>query len=141
MANRFRSIYPINQMSEGMHRDIDIILGEQIRDLRRAQGISLADLGDEVGVSYQQMQKYEAGVNSLSVSKFVQISKLFSQEPSKLLKLTLASPDTRCDPLNRSFVSDQHMCGERSRLREAYFALALKTRLTFLHLLEAVARP
>jgi transcriptional regulator with XRE-family HTH domain len=44
----------------------DKALGEKIRTRRVAAGISQAELGKELGVSFQQIQKYEKGVNRVS---------------------------------------------------------------------------
>ena len=42
-------------------------IGEKIRSMRKAAAMSQQKLGDEIGVSYQQIQKYEKGASSLSV--------------------------------------------------------------------------
>jgi transcriptional regulator with XRE-family HTH domain len=42
-------------------------VGERLRQLRILRGLTLEDLGKTVGVSYQQMQKYETGFNALSL--------------------------------------------------------------------------
>jgi len=44
----------------------DIELGKRIRLRRVEQKISQAELGDKLGVSFQQVQKYEKGVNRLA---------------------------------------------------------------------------
>ena len=41
-------------------------LGAELKKLRQKRGLSLPDVAAEIGVSYQQLQKYEAGRNSLS---------------------------------------------------------------------------
>lgn len=49
-------------------------IGELIRQLRKSSGMSQMQLADKIGVSYQQVQKYEKGVNRLSISRLKQIS-------------------------------------------------------------------
>jgi transcriptional regulator with XRE-family HTH domain len=44
----------------------DTYLGERIREARIASGISQKDLGEMLGVSYQQIQKYEDGHNRVN---------------------------------------------------------------------------
>lgn len=46
-----------------------------IRDLRKAKGISQMQLAEMLGVSYQQVQKYEKGITRISVDRLHQISK------------------------------------------------------------------
>jgi transcriptional regulator with XRE-family HTH domain len=60
-----------NQRSAGK---LDVELGKRIR-LRRAEiDISQTELGDKLGVSFQQVQKYEKGVNRVGASRLQQIA-------------------------------------------------------------------
>src|SRR5216684_748927 len=52
----------------------DIELGKRIRLRRVEQKISQAELGDKLGVSFQQVQKYEKGVNRVGASRLQQIA-------------------------------------------------------------------
>jgi transcriptional regulator with XRE-family HTH domain len=54
---------------------VDLHVGLKIRDRRRELGLSQTDLGSEVGISYQQMQKYERGVNRVGASRLAAIAK------------------------------------------------------------------
>lgn len=48
---------------------IDVMVGQRVR-LRRGQlGLSRAALGQKLGVTFQQVQKYESGVNRMSCSR------------------------------------------------------------------------
>lgn len=55
---------------------IDRHVGEQVRAIRQGLGLSQEALGKHIGVSFQQIQKYERGVNRLSSSKLWEISEL-----------------------------------------------------------------
>ena len=52
----------------------DIELGKRIRLRRVEQRISQAELGDKLGVSFQQVQKYEKGVNRVGAARLQQIA-------------------------------------------------------------------
>jgi transcriptional regulator with XRE-family HTH domain len=52
----------------------DIELGKRIRLRRVEQDISQAQLGDKIGVSFQQVQKYEKGVNRVGAARLQQIA-------------------------------------------------------------------
>lgn len=52
----------------------DKTIGALIRQLRKSSGMSQMRLAEKIGVSYQQVQKYEKGVNRLSLSRLKQIS-------------------------------------------------------------------
>jgi len=52
----------------------DIELGKRIRLRRVEQRISQAELGGQLGVSFQQVQKYEKGVNRVGAARLQQIA-------------------------------------------------------------------
>ena len=58
---------------EGPHR-LDVAIGQRIRERRRALGLSQQDLAEQLGVSFQQVQKYERGANRISFSRLVEVS-------------------------------------------------------------------
>ncbi|MFQ6082559.1 MAG: helix-turn-helix domain-containing protein [Candidatus Aminicenantia bacterium] len=49
-------------------------LGQKLRKIRKAKGISQMKLAEKVGVSFQQIQKYEKGINKISVERLQQIA-------------------------------------------------------------------
>jgi transcriptional regulator with XRE-family HTH domain len=51
----------------------DIAVGERIRARRNQLEMSQEDLGKALGVSFQQIQKYEKGVNRISSGRLIQI--------------------------------------------------------------------
>ena len=58
-----------------MKRDTDKRhIGNLIRIVRKAAGLSQMELAERVGISYQQIQKYEKGVSEISVSRLSQIA-------------------------------------------------------------------
>ena len=54
----------------------DVELGKRIRLRRVEQKISQAELGDKLGVSFQQVQKYENGMNRVSASRLFQLARV-----------------------------------------------------------------
>jgi transcriptional regulator with XRE-family HTH domain len=50
-------------------------IGQLIREIRKSRHMSQMKLADLVGVSYQQIQKYEKGASSISVDRLKQLSK------------------------------------------------------------------
>ncbi len=53
---------------------IDLHVGARIRMRRRMQGISQERLADALGLTFQQVQKYERGANRVSASKLYEIA-------------------------------------------------------------------
>lgn len=60
-------------MNNAPHR-LDVAIGQRIRERRRTLGLSQAGLADVVGVTFQQIQKYERGANRISFSRLVEIA-------------------------------------------------------------------
>jgi transcriptional regulator with XRE-family HTH domain len=65
--------------------DTDHLIGQRIRLLRVERDLSQIELGDQIGVSFQQVQKYEKGTNRLSVGRLGQIAKLLKTTPHELM--------------------------------------------------------
>ena len=55
---------------------IDVEVGRRIRLQRTSRGISQADLGKKIGVTFQQVQKYEKGANRVGASRLTRIAKV-----------------------------------------------------------------
>jgi transcriptional regulator with XRE-family HTH domain len=52
----------------------DIEMGRRIRERRRELKISQVELGKKLGISFQQVQKYEKGVNRVGAARLQQIA-------------------------------------------------------------------
>lgn len=53
---------------------IDVGVGARIRIRRREIGVSQTSLGEHLGLTFQQVQKYERGTNRVSASMLVRIA-------------------------------------------------------------------
>jgi transcriptional regulator with XRE-family HTH domain len=53
---------------------IDVLVGKRLRTRRKMLGISQEGLSESVGVTFQQVQKYEKGTNRISASRLYEIS-------------------------------------------------------------------
>ncbi len=58
------------------YNPIDVHVGARLRARRTLLGLSQMALGDALGLSFQQLQKYEGGHNRLSASRLYDVSKL-----------------------------------------------------------------
>lgn len=63
----------------------DKALGEIIHAKRQRIHMSQRELADDLGVTHQQVQKYEAGTDRISVSRLVDIATAISHCPAALL--------------------------------------------------------
>ncbi|MCK3781158.1 helix-turn-helix transcriptional regulator [Ensifer sesbaniae] len=68
---------------------VDAHVGQRIRQRREWQNMSQTTLGEAIGVTFQQVQKYEKGVNRVGAGRLQQISKALKVEPSYFFEDTL----------------------------------------------------
>lgn len=74
--------------------DIDKWVGRRIGELRREAGLSQSSLAASLGLSFQQIQKYEAGLNRVSAARLYQLSQLFDCAVSEFFPRQ--APSTAC---------------------------------------------
>ena len=55
---------------------IDKEVGSRVRMRRMSIGMSQEKLGDMLGLTFQQVQKYEKGMNRISVARLIEIAKV-----------------------------------------------------------------
>jgi transcriptional regulator with XRE-family HTH domain len=71
MKNGRKRQKPINRRGV---TSIDAIIGKRIRARRLEMQISQSELADALGLSFQQIQKYEKGVNRVGAGRLKQIA-------------------------------------------------------------------
>ena len=63
---------------KGRPNSADVQVGESIRAHRLIVGMSQSDLARRLGVSFQQVQKYEKGTNRVGAGRLPQIAAIFN---------------------------------------------------------------
>lgn len=63
------------RLPPGVPNPIDIHVGGRVRVRRTLLGLSQEKLGDALGLTFQQVQKYERGANRIGSSRLYQISR------------------------------------------------------------------
>lgn len=72
---------------------VDILVGMNLRRLRCEAGMTMVQLAAEIGVSYQQLQKYEHGRNRLSASMLWECAQALDVPPTSLFEQPTRSRD------------------------------------------------
>jgi transcriptional regulator with XRE-family HTH domain len=67
---------------------VDVTVGHNVRTLRVQRNVSQEKLGEALGVTFQQVQKYEKGSNRISSSKLSLIAKFFQVDVATLFSGT-----------------------------------------------------
>ena len=116
---------------------MDAVVGRTIRALRLSKGISQGALGRRLGVSFQQVQKYENGTNRVGAGRLAQIALALDVPMGALLQgvqttRRKAKPDD--DPL--ALLSS----GQAMRLARAFSRIADgRIRIALVSLAEGIA--
>ena len=108
----------------------DVEVGRRVRIERIARGMSQTDLGKRIGVTFQQVQKYESGANRISMGRLTRIGRVFGVGVTYLLGASRngkrgAAPDSR----EQAELSEaMRMLGRIGavRLLKAYLAIPAK---------------
>ncbi len=58
-----------------MRHPVDVHVGKRVRHRRWMVGMTQQQLGDIVGIKFQQIQKYETGMNRISASRLWDIAR------------------------------------------------------------------
>lgn len=61
-------------MADLNEKSIDFILGQQLKKIRSLRQIPQQQLAEFLGITFQQIQKYEKGVNRMPASRLFRIS-------------------------------------------------------------------
>ena len=77
---------------------VDVQVGQTIRMLRLKQSMSQEQLANGIGVTFQQVQKYEKGSNRVSASRLVQIANVLGADV-KVFFDGVQTPDSSNDNL------------------------------------------
>ena len=64
--------------------EIDVTVGARVRNRRKLLGMSQITLAERIGVTFQQLQKYEKGTNRIGASRLVQIAAALGTSPASL---------------------------------------------------------
>lgn len=68
--------------TETVPHPVDVHVGARIRLIRKDRGMSQGELADALGITFQQVQKYERGFNRISASKMFEASKALGVDPA-----------------------------------------------------------
>lgn len=62
------------------NKEVDNYIGKKIKESRLIKKMTQSDLGQEIGLTFQQVQKYEKGINCISASKLYNLAKILEVE-------------------------------------------------------------
>ena len=109
---------------------IDAAMGQRLRMLRKERGVTQQQLGDGIGMTFQQVQKYERGTNRIAISTLFKIARVLQVSPTELI-----------DGLDRGQAAPEDGDGSSDVLLRAYARIASpEVRRSVLAMLQSLAR-
>ena len=91
--------------------EVDAFVGAQLKALRKAEKMSQTDLANQVGVTFQQIQKYERGTNRIGASRLWGFCEVLNVKPGRFfegIEAHLEALDSKAkDPVEHQQVSIQ----------------------------------
>ena len=108
------------------HHPVDIYVGSRVRLRRTLKGMSQQKLAGELGLTFQQVQKYERGTNRIGASRLYELSEIldvptaFFFDGLGTTKSDQATPAGLSDVPQRSYEADQFSKREILELVRAY---------------------
>jgi transcriptional regulator with XRE-family HTH domain len=119
---------------------VDAHVGSRIRLRRVSLGMSQKELATPLGLTFQQVQKYERGVNRVSASKLYYLSQTLGVPVSFFFDSMPATPGrkgTSRDAVGADLLAAQ----ETNELVRAYYAIPRPVRHALLKIMQSAAEP
>jgi transcriptional regulator with XRE-family HTH domain len=98
------------------HRSYDSALATVLRRKRAEAGLSQSEAGRRIGVTFQQLQKYEKGTNRVFFSRFVELACVYGTTPEQIMAEVREVLDTKTPGAE---LSDSRQTTELIRLAHA----------------------
>ncbi|WP_333822832.1 helix-turn-helix domain-containing protein [Pinisolibacter sp.] len=123
---------------------IDVHVGSRVRLRRMMLGMSQDKLGEHLGITFQQIQKYEKGTNRIGASRMQAIARVLKVPVAFFFEdapgVTPIAGDQGFDPTATSVLVDFLSTSEGVRLNRAFIRIAdPKLRRKVVELVAALA--
>jgi len=123
---------------------VDVHVGARIRALRNIKEMSQEELGRALGVSFQQIQKYEKGMNRVGAGRLLQIAAALGCDAAHFLENAPANgrpvkPFDRDGALSVTALDDLAKNHVGVRLVKAYLGLPPKLKMALTEMAERLA--
>jgi transcriptional regulator with XRE-family HTH domain len=131
-------------MAKKTPNPIDKHVGSRVRMRRMMLSMSQEKLGDALGLTFQQVQKYEKGTNRIGASRLQQISHILQVPVAFFFEgapnLSAVHPDGMKEAPSPAYVSDFLATSEGLALTKAFMRIKeAKLRRRIVDLVEEIA--
>jgi transcriptional regulator with XRE-family HTH domain len=131
----------MSDMPKKQANPIDIQVGNRVRIRRMLIGMSQERLGDLLGLTFQQVQKYEKGVNRIGAGRLFEVSRILNVPVDFFYEgVSAASEPGMADPETAPPVMEFVSSGEGLQLSLAFMKIKdTKVRKRVLDLVKSLA--
>ena len=126
--------YIIRSKDNRMMHPVDKYVGIRLRTRRQILGLSQQDIGERVGITFQQLQKYEKGINRISISRLYEFSQILGV-PIEWFVEGFEDYNAIESDSNVALINNQ----EAATLLKVYFSVPAIIRKKILSLLKSIA--
>lgn len=90
-----------------MAHPVDVHVGRKLKEIRTLRRFSQTDVAQRLGLSFQQVQKYEIGSNRIAASRLFELAQIFDISPAYFFDGLYdgAHSDTACRDSGMEIVS------------------------------------
>lgn len=128
------------KLSEAV-KAIDRHVGMRLRLLRLNHKMSQTELGDKVGVTFQQIQKYERGANRIGASRLWKLCEIFQAEPNFFFDGLGDENKSTSNPLAEDIWSEKLLKKQNHRLMMSFDSIESgETRAAVIRICEALEK-
>jgi transcriptional regulator with XRE-family HTH domain len=118
---------------------VDVHVGGRIRTRRLLVGMNQETLAEELGLTFQQVQKYESGANRVSASRLAEIADILTV-PVEYFFSQMDDPETPGDAPDRELREHMRRPDTIEFVRYYYAIPDPEIRRQFMEMIKAVAR-
>jgi transcriptional regulator with XRE-family HTH domain len=148
MSTLPRAIEALDSDDKGSRRanPIDIHVGSRVRFRRMLLGMSQEKLGEKLGLTFQQVQKYEKGINRIGASRLFDLAQVlgvsvqFFYEEAPTAEARVLASDSAADGPDEHSIVEFLRSRDGLELNRAFVRIAdLKARRAIVDLVRSLA--
>ncbi len=119
---------------------IDSFIGEKLRNTRILLGITQSQLSQKIGITFQQLQKYENGSNRISAATIFALSNIFHIDVADFFPLYKIKKSSSANEIKKPIINNYNTNKEIVSLLSTYNKIKNeKTKKRILSLVQQIA--
>lgn len=126
-------------VKKGRATPVDAIIGHHLQQRRIYLGMSVAETAKQLGVSLQQLQKYENGDNRISASRLLDLAAILKSNAAEFLPSQMKNKNRLRDGATLEYTAPSMTKESKEFLRLFYGISDPKIKKSILNLLKTLS--